>query len=98
MRKVLSGEYYFAIDHKTDEDILKTTEKIKGWDIDPDIFALIKSSDAHKASEVGNVFTWIKSEKTYEGLKQIVYDPQSRVAKRKEEIIQPNNVIDIITF
>lgn len=55
-------------------------------------------SDAHKLDDVGKKFSWIKSEKTFEGLKQILYDPQSRVAIRDNEPIQPNNVIDSIAF
>ena len=55
-------------------------------------------SDAHKLDDIGKKFSWIKSEKTFEGLKQIIYDPQSRVAIQDNEPIQPNNVIDSVTF
>lgn len=39
----------------------------------------IKASDAHKLKEVGRKFTWIKADTTFEGLKQILYEPASRV-------------------
>ena len=55
-------------------------------------------SDAHKLDDIGKKFSWIKSEKTFEGLKQILYDPQSRVAIQDNKPVQPNNVIDSITF
>ncbi len=55
-------------------------------------------SDAHKLDDIGKKFSWIKSEKTFEGLKQILYDPQSRVTIQDNEPVQPNNVIDSITF
>jgi len=55
-------------------------------------------SDAHKLDDIGKKFSWIKSEKTFEGLKQIIYDPQSRVAIQDNEPVQPNNVIDSVTF
>ena len=55
-------------------------------------------SDAHKLDDIGKKFSWIKSEKTFEGLKQVLYDPQSRVAIQDNEPIQPNNVIDSIIF
>ena len=40
----------------------------------------------------------IKSETTFEGLKQIIYDPQSRIAVQVNQPVQPNNVIESITF
>src|SRR3989338_2335348 len=55
-------------------------------------------SDAHKLDDIGKKFSWIKSEKTFEGLKQVLYDPQSRVAIQDNEPIQHNNVIDSIIF
>ncbi len=94
----VAGKYYFALDHKTNEDIAETKKIISGWGFNPDNFALIKSSDAHQASETGNGFTWIKSETTFEGLKQIIYDPQSRIAVQVNQPVQPNNVIESITF
>lgn len=92
------GRYFFAIDHKTNADIKATIKVLKGWKVNSNNIALIKTSDAHKASDVGSVFTWIKSEKTYEGLKQIVYDPSSRISTNDNEPIPPNNIIDNITF
>jgi hypothetical protein len=46
---------------------------------------LIDCSDAHSFSEtsikdrIGNCFTWIKSNPTFNGLKHVVYDPEERV-------------------
>ena len=45
----------------------------------------IKCSDAKKLSEVGTRFVWIKADPTFEGLKQIIYEPDERVK------IQDNN-------
>lgn len=45
----------------------------------------IKCSDAKKLSEVGTRFVWIKADPTFEGLKQIIYEPDERVR------IQNNN-------
>lgn len=94
----VGGKYYFTFDHKTEDEIAKSIETIKGWNFNPDNFALIKTSDAHQASESGSGFTWIKSEPTYEGLKQIVYDPKSRIAVQEHEPVKPNNVINSITL
>lgn len=92
-KNMVGGKYYFALDHKTDEEIKKTQEKIQKWGFKSNKFALIKTSDAHCASEVGEIFTWIKSDPTYEGLKQIIYDPKSRVAVQEREPVKPTNAI-----
>lgn len=39
----------------------------------------ILASDSHKLNKIGTLFTWIKSDKTFEGLKQILYEPELRV-------------------
>ncbi len=39
----------------------------------------ILTSDAHKVEDIGNRFTWIKADPTFEGLKQILYEPSERV-------------------
>lgn len=43
----------------------------------------ISGSDAHKFSDYGvypnNKITWIKADPTFEGLKQIIYEPETRV-------------------
>lgn len=36
-------------------------------------------SDAHTIGDIGQKFTWIKSDPTFEGLKQIIYEPEERV-------------------
>lgn len=48
----------------------------------------VTGSDAHSLDNV-NVFpndriTWIKADPTFEGLKQIVYEPEGRVCIQKE--------------
>ena len=55
-------------------------------------------SDAHMLTDIGTKYTWIKSDPTFEGLKQIIYDPKSRVAIQDNKPIQPNNVIEKILF
>ena len=51
----------------------------------------IVASDAHRIDEVGKLYTWIKADKTFEGLRQIVYEPELR-AKIQESI--PKNKSD----
>ncbi|HAJ33194.1 MAG TPA: hypothetical protein DCK79_07450 [Candidatus Atribacteria bacterium] len=51
---------------------------------------LLDCSDAHYFSNskekerIGNCFTWIKADPTFEGLKQIIYEPELRVGIQEE--------------
>jgi ABC-type Mn2+/Zn2+ transport system ATPase subunit/uncharacterized membrane-anchored protein YhcB (DUF1043 family) len=53
---------------------------------------VLKGSDCHSfgdmSSRLGKFFTWIKADPTFEGLKQIIYEPEERVR------IQENNPQD----
>ena len=42
-------------------------------------------SDAHKEDNLFTKFTWIKADLTFEGLKQIIYEPEERVRIQEEE-------------
>ena len=55
-------------------------------------------SDSHKLDDIGTSFSWIKAESTFEGLKQIIYDPQFRIVIKDNKPVHPNNSIDSITF
>ncbi|WQW54868.1 ATPase [Helicobacter pylori] len=57
---------------------------------------LIQSSDAHEEKQIGKKYTWIKAEKTFEGLKQIVYEPETRVSIDKEKPQDPLYKIDYV--
>ncbi|MFP6346100.1 TrlF family AAA-like ATPase [Helicobacter pylori] len=57
---------------------------------------LIQSSDAHEEKQIGNKYTWIKAEKTFEGLKQIIYEPETRVSIDKEKSQDPLYKIDSV--
>jgi len=46
---------------------------------------LLQNSDAHSLEIIGNKFTWIKAQPTFEGLKQIIYEPEERVNIQKEK-------------
>lgn len=45
----------------------------------------IKCSDARKLTDIGRDFTWIKADPTFEGLKQIIYEPKERVKIQVED-------------
>ncbi|WP_100999419.1 TrlF family AAA-like ATPase [Helicobacter pylori] len=57
---------------------------------------LLQSSDAHKEGSIGEKYTWIKAEKTFEGLKQIVYEPETRVSIDEEKPQDPLYKIDCV--
>ncbi|WP_033618735.1 TrlF family AAA-like ATPase [Helicobacter pylori] len=55
---------------------------------------LLQSSDAHKEELIGQKYTWIKAEKTFDGLKQIIYESETRVSVDKEKPQDPLYKID----
>ncbi len=55
---------------------------------------LLQGSDAHKEEPIGQKYTWIKAEKTFEGLKQIIYESETRVSVNKEKPQDPLYKID----
>lgn len=69
---------------------------------------LLDCSDAHTFSDrkdsndnlikdrLGNCYTWIKADKTFEGLKQIVYEPKCRIFIGDQQPILPPRRIDTI--
>ncbi|TPH63302.1 TrlF family AAA-like ATPase [Helicobacter pylori] len=57
---------------------------------------LLQSSDAHKEGSIGKKYTWIKAEKTFEGLKQIIYEPETRVSIGEEKPRDPLCKIDSV--
>lgn len=69
----------------------------------------VKGSDSHsqnypigklqdKDSKPTEKYCWIKAEPTFEGLKQIVYEPESRIFLGVEKPKKPINTIDSITL
>ncbi|WQX82085.1 ATPase [Helicobacter pylori] len=57
---------------------------------------LLQSSDSHEEKQMGNKYTWIKAEKTFEGLKQIIYEPETRVSIDEEKPQDPLYKIDCV--
>ena len=58
-------------------------------------------SDAHKLDDIGKKFSWIKSDTTFEGLKQVLYEPIERVKiqdRNPSDSKAERVVIDKITY
>lgn len=60
----------------------------------------ITSSDAKNISEIGSNSLWIKADPTFDGLKQIIYEPEERVYIGEEppHKIERNKIIKSITI
>lgn len=65
---------------------------------------LLDCSDAHYLStetdkdRIGNCYTWIKADPTFEGLKQILYEPKHRVTISEQKPREPIRKIKSIKF
>ncbi|MFH1051437.1 MAG: hypothetical protein V1779_10980 [bacterium] len=61
---------------------------------------VLYSSDAHSIEEIGKKYTWIKSDPTFEGLKQILYEPDDRlkISETVPEIKDNYLVINRVKF
>ncbi len=59
---------------------------------------LYQSSDAHNFESVGGKFSWIKADTTFEGLKQVMYEPEERISllENKPDYKQSYHLIDSI--
>lgn len=60
----------------------------------------ILASDAHRYENIGSSFSWIKANPSFEGLKQIIYEPVTRVSLQTEkpEFKNDYQIIDSIEF
>lgn len=61
---------------------------------------LLQSSDAHALDKIGTKFSWIKSDLSFDGLRQIQFEPEERISlsKSKPETKPDYQVIDYIEY
>lgn len=59
---------------------------------------LVQSSDAHQIVGIGSKYTWIKATPTFEGLRQIIFEPEARIFIGEGKPKKPINTIDSITL
>lgn len=64
--------------------MLHSTDKVSNLEEDREFWLknrrpLFQSSDAHSLEKIGTKFSWIKSAPTFEGLKQVIYEPEERI-------------------
>lgn len=60
----------------SDTDFFLRTDRYEGAEAKP----VLSCSDAHSKIQIGASYTWIKSDCDFEGLKQTLWEPDSRVA------------------
>lgn len=96
-------KYYLNIDRYEGEEIAKRKPVVGGCDAhsfdDLDNWLgkkFVKKVEGNEVIEKD--VTWIKTEPTFEGLKQIVYEPEARIFIGEEKPKRPINNIDSITL
>lgn len=78
---LIKGNIYFALEIKDNfSQVEQIKKKLSGWypKNTPEI-PILSSSDAHKSSDVGITHSLIKSKKNFEGLKQVLFEPNDRL-------------------
>jgi len=99
--------FLWKSDLKTDGTAKFTQDQFRGWFLRKK--ACIKGSDSHsqdypigklmdKNSKPIEKYCWIKADATFEGLKQIVYEPETRIFIGEEKPKKPINTIDSIVL
>lgn len=90
-KKILEGSLHrkypliFDTKEKTKKEIERNITNILNTQSCLFNFPVISTSDSHNTNSVGSKFSWIKADPTFEGLRQIIYEPKERVK------VQPNN-------
>lgn len=91
----LSDVQYFSGDKTSEEEVMASYRSLK---------PCIIGSDAHSLEQVGvfpnNRITWIKADPTFEGLKQILFEPKERVciSDIKPDSKPDYNIIDRVVL
>jgi predicted ATPase len=106
-KSVINGTHFIFSASPTIEQAIKGKEALLQQRVSS---RLLHCSDSHgfakdlnktNSKELGHCFTWIKSDPTFEGLKQIIYEPEERVKIQKEEPDSEkldNQMIEEISF
>jgi predicted ATPase len=69
--------------HSSDKNSNKAGDR-NFWLNNKYIRPLLIGSDAHKLEDIGTKFSWIKSDLSFVGLKQIMYEPEHRISLNLE--------------
>lgn len=69
-----------ADDSNLSSRIITLEKELTDHGANPKEYATINTSDSRRIEDVGSHFTWIKANPTFNGLKQIIYEPKDRVS------------------
>ncbi|TCN58745.1 hypothetical protein D0809_10370 [Flavobacterium circumlabens] len=90
-KSIINGAHFVFSASPTFEQANKGKETLEKQGVSS---RLMHCSDSHgfakdinhtNSKELGHCFTWIKANPTFEGLKQIIYEPEERVKIQKEQ-------------
>jgi len=91
-RDIANRSAFFFTSGSDDEAVVRHRNKLRQ---DGFYHPIIHGSDAHDNSNIGKSRTWIKADPTFEGLKQIVYEPDERVFIGETLPKEKNNAVII---
>lgn len=82
--------------HSSDEHQNAENDRDYWLDRSKYVRPLLQSSDAHSLEQIGSKYSWIKADTTFEGLRQILFEPGDRVSlsENQPEIKNDYQVID----
>lgn len=97
-------KYYLRTDRYETEDIAKSSPVLCGCDahsfedIDQHLGKFVTRTNEAGKLEIYKDITWIKADRTFEGLKQVKYEPQHRVLITENKPRKPVRRIESIKF
>lgn len=59
---------------------------------------VVVGSDSHTIDDIGKKFSWVKADLSFEGLKQILYEPEYRISLTDDKPREPIRRIESIKF
>ena len=90
-KSIINGAHFVFSASPTVEQAIKGKDSLTKQNVST---RLMHCSDSHgfakdvnetSSKELGHCFTWIKAEPSFEGLKQIIYEPDERIKVQKEK-------------
>lgn len=99
--------FIWKSDLKTNGTVKFTQDQFRTWFLRKK--ACIKGSDSHEHTyPIGKLrdenskpiekYCWIKADPTFEGLKQVTYDPESRLCIGTNSPVEPTNIVEKLNF
>lgn len=65
---------------------------------DIDSYPCIIASDSHNLEDIGKKYTWIKAIPSFEGLRQVIFEPIDRISFEKPDNLNNSTIISYIKY